>query len=112
MIDSDRPNTNQHITPSCTRTDDSSDSEIESISSTCTFALNYKLPARYVYPRNVSGSGSDATSSDTMTPATSNPTAASHSTVALTSVSNSSKRTRDDMEAENDDDEEEVEEKE
>ena len=60
MIDSDRTDTNQHITPSCTRTDDSSDSEIESISSTCTFALNYKLPARYMYPRNKSCSGSNS----------------------------------------------------
>jgi hypothetical protein len=37
-----------------------------------------------------------------MTPANSNLTAASNSTAALTSVSNSSKRTRDDTEAEND----------
>ena len=29
--------------------DSDSDSEIESVSSTCTWALNYKLPARYVY---------------------------------------------------------------
>ena len=101
------PSRNNLLTePSHTCPDSCSDSEIESISSTCTFALNYKLPPRYVYPRNASGSGSNATSSDTMTPATSNPTAASNSTDTLTSVSNSSKRTRDDMEAENGDDEE------
>ena len=102
MIEPDLCNTNTHITPSSTRTDDSSDGEIESISSTCTFALNYKLPARYVFPRNTSGSESNATSHDTSTPAS------FHSdtllTAAPTSVSNSFKRTRDDMELENEED--------
>ena len=40
--------------------DDDDDDEIESISSTCTWALNYKLPARYMYPRNKSCSGSNS----------------------------------------------------
>ena len=41
------PSRNNLLTePSHTCPDSCSDSEIESISSTCTFALNYKLPAR------------------------------------------------------------------
>ena len=53
--------TNQSTVPAHTRPDYSSDSEIESIESTCTWARNYKLPARYIYPRNICNTDSNVT---------------------------------------------------
>ena len=65
MSESVQVNTNQQNTPVRTRPVYSSDSEIESIESSCTFARNYKLPARYVYPRNTSNTESNVISNAT-----------------------------------------------
>ena len=105
------PSRNNLLTePSHTCPDSSSDSEIESISSTCTFALNYKLPARYVYPKNQGMTELNTTTTTTNVSALPLPlplppsTFTSASLSTSVSESNSSKRTRDDMEGENDDD--------
>ena len=45
----DNENDNENENENNVENDNDSDDEIESISSTCTWALNYKLPARYVY---------------------------------------------------------------
>ena len=47
--ENDSDNENENENENNVENDNDSDDEIESISSTCTWALNYKLPARYVY---------------------------------------------------------------
>ena len=98
------PSRNNLLTePSHTCPDSSSDSEIESISSTCTFALNYKLPARYVYPKNQGMTELNTTTTTTNVSALPLPlplppsTFTSASLSTSVSESNSSKRTRDEM---------------
>ena len=65
MSESSPNTTNPPTTLASTRPDYSSDSEISSVLSTCTWAKNYKLPARYVYPRNTSNAECNYTSNDT-----------------------------------------------
>ena len=74
-------NTKTDIDENKDNSDNDSDDEIESISSTCTWALNYKLPARYVYGKRDKTTETDETTEtvETTTQSQQSSTKRSHS---------------------------------